>query len=196
MPWLDAEVQQHSLSTAGHLSYWRGTHDGYLQRGLATRHTRSVLRIGDEHWLVCDNLDSPVHHDYRLHWLLCDASFDVEELAGIVLHTPSGDYQVQVASSACRMESSLLRADANGPRGWRSAYYMHREPALSAEYMVHAKVAAFWTILGPKGFRFDMTDSNLRIETRDWEASLSKKPSNLLLDSVTVSGTIDDTLEF
>jgi hypothetical protein len=137
-----------------------------------------------------------VHHDYRLHWLLCDASFDVEELAGIVLHTPSGDYQVQVASSACRMESSLLRADANGPRGWRSAYYMHREPALSAEYMVHAKVAAFWTILGPKGFRFDMTDSNLRIETRDWEASLSKKPSNLLLDSVTVSGTIDDTLEF
>jgi hypothetical protein len=196
MPWLHAEVKQQMSSTAGQLSYWRGAHDGYLQRGLATRYTRTVLRIGDEHWLVCDYLDSPVQHDYRLHWLLCDASCDAEEPTRIVLQTPSGGFQVQVASSVRPMESSVLRADPSGPRGWRSAYYMHREPALSAEFTVHARAAAFWTVFGPKGFRFEVADSNLRIATPDWEASLSRKASSLPLDSVTVSGTIDDRLEF
>lgn len=195
MPWLHAEMLKQKTSSTGQLSYWQGTHDGYLNRGLATRHTRSVLRIGAEHWLVCDYLDSSVQHDYRLHWLLCDVPFDNVAPGRIDLRTLSGDFQVQVASSALQMNSSLERAATKGPRGWRSAYYMHRQPALSAEYVVHAKAVTFSTMFGPRGFDFDVSDSGLRIDTQHWTAELSRKTNGIVDGAVTVSGQIKDSLE-
>ena len=136
-----------------------------------------------------------MRHNYRLHWLLCDVPCEVEEPFQLILGTPSGDFQVQVMSSALPMESSLERAAPNGARGWRSAYYMHRQPALSAEYVVNAKAATFWTVFGPKGYEFDVSGPDLSIQSPHWIAQWSMNQGGFPLNRVAVSGQIEDSLE-
>jgi hypothetical protein len=43
---------------------------------------------------------------------------------------------------------SLVRADPNSTRGWRSRYYGHKEPAISVMIESNQKNVTFWTFFG------------------------------------------------
>jgi hypothetical protein len=43
---------------------------------------------------------------------------------------------------------SIVRADPNSTRGWRSRYYGHKEPAISLLLEANQSKACFWTFFG------------------------------------------------
>ncbi|MDK1119397.1 MAG: alginate lyase family protein [Anaerolineae bacterium] len=119
-----------------------GYHTGY--RGV--RHERKVSFYADERWVVEDKLYSKKSHTYRLHWLLPDLEWDVENsekrlvislrsLHGRVVLVLQAEPQLPNLNSLL----SLVRAgelifghrDVQPFEGWVSPTYGHKVPALS-----------------------------------------------------------------
>ena len=107
---------------------------------------------------MIDNLNSSESHHYALHWLLCDGEYGIQKFAsghGLWLD-PSGGIrepsdskiQIQVGVLQGNGNFSLVRADANSTRGWRSRYYGHKEPAISLMLETNQKNVTFWTFFG------------------------------------------------
>jgi hypothetical protein len=68
-------------------------HKGYLRLGI--RHERVATVFTDEHWEVKDNLvyTKPGEHVFRLHWLLLDGEWELENLKlgyGVRVKSPHG----------------------------------------------------------------------------------------------------------
>jgi len=118
-------------------------HRGY--RGV--RHERTVTLWADEHWQVQDRLISQRAHHYRLHWLLQDWEWEVEEDrdASFVLRlrSPHGWIRLRLASSPGlpNNEGSISLIHAGELvfghavplpfEGWVSPTYGQKAPALS-----------------------------------------------------------------
>ena len=136
------------------LSCVRAWHNGY--RGV--RHERTVKVYTDERWVVEDKLISKKQHTYRLHWLLPDWEWDVENIeqgVEIGLKSPQGKILVVLKTepqlSNLYSLLSLVRAGevVFGERnvqpfeGWISPTYGQKEPALSlaveTQNVSHAK---------------------------------------------------------
>jgi hypothetical protein len=110
------------------------THDAYRDRNV--QHTRTIQRLPGDQWVIYDHLDNfkftRQEHFFQLHWLLADFPYTFsEDSARIVLHTPAGDYCLQVLTKQRDFQCDLVRADQHSDRGWWSPYYYHAEPALS-----------------------------------------------------------------
>ena len=119
-----------------------GHHDGYP----GVYHGRSVTVYVDEHWLIEDKLVSNETHTYRLHWLLPDWEWEVEDQEQRVvvnLESPQGRV-VLVLSAEPQFADfhslvSIVRAGelVYGKRkvqpfeGWFSPTYGEKYPALS-----------------------------------------------------------------
>ncbi len=43
---------------------------------------------------------------------------------------------------------SIVRADPNSTRGWRSRYYGHKEPAISVVFEADLSQVSFWSYFG------------------------------------------------
>jgi len=117
-------------------------HNGY--RGI--RHERTVTVHTDERWVVEDKLVSKEPHTYRLHWLLPDWEWRVEnreERVAISLQSPNGEVviilQTKPLFSNLHSLLSIVRAgevvygtrDALPFEGWASRTYGIKIPALS-----------------------------------------------------------------
>jgi asparagine synthase (glutamine-hydrolysing) len=115
-------------------------------------HRRTLASVGPDEWLITDELTDQRPHNYRLHWLFADAPYtwDSEERR-LTLHYPAGDYRVQidVTPAALDADISLVRADPESIRGWRSRFYADREPALSLAVTVHAPQVKFISRFAP-----------------------------------------------
>jgi len=98
----------------------------------------------DEHWAVADRLSSSALHTYRLHWLLPDWEWKLEDGQGkfkLDLKSPHGWIQLSldVQPSISSAQLSLVRAgelihgqrDLRAYEGWVSPMYGIRIPALS-----------------------------------------------------------------
>ncbi len=126
-------------SVLGCVKAW---HTGY--RGV--RHERTVTVYTDERWVVEDTLTSKKQHTYRLHWLLPDWEWHVENReqgVEISLISPHGKilFVMQTEPQFSNLQSllSLVRAgevvygkrDIKPFEGWVSPTYGTKIPALS-----------------------------------------------------------------
>jgi hypothetical protein len=139
---------------------WQGEHDGYKP----VAHKRTVMMLGDDRWLVVDNLTANEPHRYALYWLLADGNYGVQELAlaNRILFSPAQSnslpsrthelpdtrINIQIGMTDGNGNFSLVRSDPNSTRGWRSRYYGHKEPAISVMLETIQPQVTFWTYFG------------------------------------------------
>jgi len=140
---------------------WQGEHDGYRP----VSHKRTVMALEGDRWLVIDVLDADEPHRYALHWLLADLPFEQGEDA-VVLRLSERSYKVQVGTTDGSGKFSLVRADPNSTRGWRSRYYGHKEPALSVMLETTQPQVTFWTFFGFEDDVLDAAGSELKINSK------------------------------
>ncbi len=124
-------------------------HNGYP----GVRHERTVTVYVDERWIIEDKLISDEPHTYRLHWLLPDWEWKVENReqgVEISLNSPQGKVvlvlQTEPQLSNLHSLLSLIRAgkvvygerDAQPFEGWFSPTYGTKIPALSLAFEVQS----------------------------------------------------------
>jgi hypothetical protein len=142
LDWANAHSKNLIETDENILGRVRAYHRGYGN----IKHERTVTVYRDERWLVEDKLTSPrrTPHTYRLHWLLPDWEYQLEETESTVrlkLNSPYGWIMLSVHSSFILNPSSfsLVRAgelihgqrDTQPDEGWVSRHYGQRSPALS-----------------------------------------------------------------
>ena len=146
---------------------WQGEQNGYKP----VTHKRTVMMLNDDRWLVVDHLNANEPHHYALHWLLNDSG--VQELApvrGLIL-CPSDNklsnprVKIQVGTLDGDSTFSIVRADPNSTRGWKSAYYGHKEPAISVMLETDRSQACFWTFFGFESDSIELMGDVLRINS-------------------------------
>lgn len=158
---------------------WVGEHDGY--RRLGVTHRRTVLSDGAT-WWVCDQLNGPEAHDYRLHWLLTDSPYrwtDGSDSASLSIDTPHGPFEMTVSCDR-PVTFSLVRA-SDGIRGWRSRYYGDREPALSIAAESHGRMPVLMCtrFSDPSGPRPGPIPSSIGVHLSEWHREAVGGPSPL-----------------
>jgi len=157
--WSKGKVLQHNENL------WQGEHDSYKP----VSHKRTVMSLEGDRWLVLDELKANDSHRFCLHWLLNDFPYE-HKLNSILLSLESMKYKMQVGVLSGKADLSIVRADENSTRGWRSKYYGHKEPAISAKLLTNQAQVTFWTFFGFENDDFEITE---RIFT------LNKKETNL-----------------
>ena len=114
------------------IQVWKGSHDGYRRLKDPVDHSRKVISLGENRWLIVDQLNGSVVHHYRLHWLFEDGPYQLlPQSNGIIYASMEQPCKIQVGSIHDRSKFSLLKADPGSTRGWRSRFYAQKEPALS-----------------------------------------------------------------
>lgn len=197
LPWLTSRVRAHTRSSGGEIAYWEGEHHGYLRLPDPVVHRRAVIRLPDDRWLVLDELEGVTDHSYRLHWQLPDLPVAWDEVRGSVcLDTPTGPYQVHLASSLDRT-FTLVRASTAEARGWTSRHYLERTPALSVALRVQGQCVRFWSVFGPPCTVTAPDDTRLRIEYEGSRADVlrSEPGGPYLISSIEIWGPGRDLLE-
>jgi hypothetical protein len=142
LDWFPAYSKSLVASDESALGQMLAYHTGYP----GVRHERTVTVYRDERWVVEDKLVSKETHTYRLHWLLPDWEWDIENRdwrLEIGLLSPRGRIVLSLQSdpliSNLKSLFSLVRAGEiiYGHRvsqpfeGWVSPMYGQKTPALS-----------------------------------------------------------------
>jgi hypothetical protein len=205
LPWCQGETRRVARTATGQISYWEGSHDGYLRLAPGASHRRAVVRLGDEHWVVLDEVRSREPHMCRLHWLLADwpyemqireQSGDLGEAVSLRLETPAGPFSIHAQARQAPSRISLVRADPFSARGWRSAFYQHKEPAHSLSLMRNAAIVRFCTVFGPNGFDVEINPGLVRVRNHGLDAQIvSANDGRLLVSSIDLSGKNSDRME-
>lgn len=101
-----------------------------------------------------------------------------------------------VVDSSARGVFDVVRADLDSTRGWRSAYYLDREPAVSVTFQVRAATLRLWTLLGPVGATVEVGEDELRMDVGGTrvEVRLGRSEDGPMVTSVAMSGEHDDVL--
>lgn len=152
---------------------WQGEHDGYTHLPDPVPHKRTVLMLDDDRWLVVDHLNGKQSHHYALHWLFCDGEFGVKQLAAAhkVLLTYSDSklsesrVNIQMGLVEGSGNFSVVRADPQSTRGWRSKYYGQKEPAISAILETDRTQVVFWTFFGFEEDAVELDSGMLKIKS-------------------------------
>ena len=139
---------------------WQSEHDGYKP----VTHQRSVMALDDDCWLIVDKLIANKSHLYALHWLLSDFPYQHKENSNF-LSLNGIKYKVQVGLTEGNGNFSLIRADANSTRGWRSRYYGHKEPAISVMLEVNQPHVTFWTFFGFENDFVEVVGKSLKVNS-------------------------------
>lgn len=164
--WSHGKVLRHDESL------WKGEHDGYQRLVDPVDHVRTVLSLNDDRCLIVDHLYARKKHHYALHWLLCDGEYGVQAVPkgrapafGIFL-TPTAaksKMNIQLGLLEGNGKFSVIRADPNSTRGWRSEYYGDKEPAISAMLETDRSSACFWSYFGGEGDSLQIQGPRLHI---------------------------------
>lgn len=151
--WPRGTVRCHRRSPSGELEYFEGEHDGYVRnkRGSVV-HRRAILRIGDDVWLICDDLMGRGRHTLRLHWLLPGVPSRVLLEAGqVILELGESQYGVWTGCPMHPFHLDVTKGhDTGNVRGWRSVRYGVRLPSISVAAQVEADLPCrFLTVFAP-----------------------------------------------
>jgi len=151
-------------------NFWQGEHDGYKP----VRHKRTVMALEVDRWLVIDDLIADEPHHYSLHWLLSDGEYGVQELApayDVLLKYPTSklvdSIKIRTGLFDGEAQFSIVRADPNSTRGWRSRYYGHKEPAISLLLEANRPIARFYTFFGFENDVVELHDNTLKINNTE-----------------------------
>jgi len=150
LDWFPAYIKSVVVTDEAVLGQVLGYHKGY--NGI--RHERRVTVYADELWTVEDRLISKEPHTYRLHWLLPDWEWKVENREsgfGLRIKAPLGWISLDIMSDSQLPNNnsplSLVRAGevVYGERnvkpyeGWVSRRYGEKHPALSLAFEVQSE---------------------------------------------------------
>jgi len=155
LDWANAHAKNLIEADENILGRVRAHHRGYGN----IKHERTVTVYQDERWVVEDKLTSSrrTPHVYRLHWLLPDYEWKLEEQETGVrlnLNSPNGWITLTIHSSFTRSvhpsSFSLVRAgeliygqrDVQPYEGWVSRMYGQKLPALSFAFEVKSEFNA------------------------------------------------------
>jgi len=163
--WSRGKVLEHDAKI------WQGEHNGYHTLPDPVTHQRTLLMLTDDRWLFVDHLTGKQVHHYSLHWLLNDFLFEQQGIS-ILLSLDKMKYKVQVGLTNGTSKFSIVRADPNSTRGWRSRYYGHKEPAISAMLETDQAGACFWTFFGLENDSIEIRGESLKITSPKWETSI------------------------
>jgi asparagine synthase (glutamine-hydrolysing) len=141
---------------------WQGEHDGYKP----VSHKRTVMSLEGDRWLVIDHLSSNEPHHYALHWLLNDFPFE-QKGNSILLSLDGMKFKIEMGTINGNGDFSVVRADPNSTRGWRSRYYGHKEPAISVMLEADSTQVTFWTLFGVEGDSVELMGDILRVNSID-----------------------------
>jgi asparagine synthase (glutamine-hydrolysing) len=142
---------------------WQGDHDGYNP----VAHKRTVKALEGDRWLVIDNLNASKSYQYTLHWLLNDFPF-VQKDNSVLLSINETKYKVRVGMAEGNGKFSLVRADPNSTRGWRSRYYGHKEPAISVMLEATQPQVTFWSFFGFDSDIVEIQGNGLKINSKPY----------------------------
>jgi len=149
LDWADAHSKNLIETDENILGRVRAYHRGFH----SVKHERTVTVYQDERWIIEDKLTS-VHrtpHTYRLHWLLPDYEWKLEEHeSGIRLQLNSPHGWLILSSfipHPSSFSASLVRAgelihgqrDVQPYEGWASRNYGQKSPALSLAFEVKSE---------------------------------------------------------
>jgi hypothetical protein len=141
---------------------WQGEHNGYIRLSDPVNHKRTVLSLGEDRWLVVDHLTGTKPHHYVLHWLLNDFLF-VQKENSVLLSLNGMKYKVEVGMAEGNGNFSIVRADPNSTRGWRSRYYGHKEPAISVLLETDQPQTIFWSFFGFESDVVEIEGKSLKV---------------------------------
>ncbi len=171
--WAKGKVLKHDKDI------WQGEHNGYK----SVSHKRTVMALEGDRWLVVDNLNAKELHHYALHWLLADSG--VQELAtahGLLLSPAQTDSKlsesrvlIQMGLTEGNENFSVVRADPNSTRGWRSRYYGHKERAISVMLEATQPQVTFWTFFGFENDVVEIQGNILKVNSKSIPLKLSNK---------------------
>ncbi|HVU38384.1 MAG TPA: heparinase II/III family protein [Opitutales bacterium] len=109
------------------------SHDGYKKSAQIEREI-STPQAGV--FFITDSVILQNPGQVRLHWLLADLPWQLDEAAGAVsVNIEGGVYAVSWKSPVPAVSASLVRADPASARGWWSRHYLAVEPAVSLELL-------------------------------------------------------------
>jgi asparagine synthase (glutamine-hydrolysing) len=155
--WSKGRVLKHNQNL------WQGEHDGYNP----ATHQRTVMALDGDRWLVVDHLEDRQIHHSSLHWLLNDFPHEKYENL-ILLSIDSAKCKIQVGVMEGRSAFSVVRADPNSTRGWRSQYYGDKEPAISMMLEVDQPRPCFWSYFGFEQDEIEVVEKTLKISSGNW----------------------------
>ena len=133
-----------------------------------------------------------------MHWLFADLPFAWDEAQQrLTLHAAAGAYSVRLLDLSGEGRCTIARADSRSARGWRSAYYFDREPALSLDLKRRAATARFITVFAPDDYHVLTNALSLVIESTGWRAciELDADANERLITSALLDGAVQDRLE-
>jgi hypothetical protein len=131
-----------------------------------------VMSLDEDRWLGVDHLNAAQTHHYALHWLVNDFPFD-QQGNSILLTIDSMKYKMQMGLVDGNSHFSIIRGDEKSIRGWRSQFFGHKEPAISAVLETDQPRACFWTYFGFALDSIQLTGETLKISSQDWETSIN-----------------------
>jgi hypothetical protein len=138
----------HSWITSDRFDLFSGSHDGYERLGEPARHTRHVLFLKNDYWIVSDRVETEGKHRYNLYFHPTpETKLKIEEDAARVLleDKESGD---TVLSLHVFGDGGKLVSE----EGWVSAQYGRRERAPLCRFEAEGLGArALYTFLVPPG---------------------------------------------
>ncbi|HVF25999.1 MAG TPA: alginate lyase family protein [Anaerolineales bacterium] len=162
--WAKGKVLKHDKH------FWQGEHYGYKP----VTHNRTVMALDGDRWLVVDHLISNESHHYALHWLLCDGEYRMQKLASangswlkpLTSKSVDSKFNIQMGLTEGNADFSVVRADPTSTRGWRSHYYGHKEPAISALLETDQPQVTFWTFFGFENDVVEVEKKSLKVNSR------------------------------
>jgi asparagine synthase (glutamine-hydrolysing) len=164
----------HGRVLSGNEELWQGEHDGYKRLSDPVNHKRAVLPLDEDRWLVVDHLTAAKSHHYALNWLLDDLPFE-QDGHSLLLAADATKYRVQIGLAQGNAAFSIVRADPNSTRGWRSQYYAEKAPAISVMLEADHPRAIFWSFFGLEGDAVQQTGNILKINSQEIDLSLLNK---------------------
>jgi hypothetical protein len=169
LDWAQGMLLYHQKSEDGLIECISGEHDGYQELNLHIR--RSVIRAGDEFWMVVDDVIGNGRHSLRCGWLLPNDPWELDG-ASVLLKNRHRPCRIRFISAidhwALYQAGRLLEGeDIARPKeilGWFSPTYAVKEYALyfvaSMERALPLKLITLWC-LG------DADPDHLKVEWED-----------------------------
>ena len=113
----------------GQIEIWQGEHYGYQRLPCRATHRRTICRLGDDYWLIFDDIIGKGQADVELFWHLADFPCRLEDKT-IKMDVDGKEVRLFVESTSRSINIRLERGlDGRERMGWQSLYYGQRTPA-------------------------------------------------------------------
>ncbi len=111
------------------IELWQGEHCGFRRLPSRATHRRAICRLGDDCWLIVDDILGKGTEQARLFWHLADLPCRLEG-PSVRLEIGEERASLVVAGGPAEMSLRLERGtDGEERMGWQSLYYGQRTPA-------------------------------------------------------------------